>query len=301
MDFVWPEETRSAFGRQTICAQHLLHESPLATDEGLVELLDRYPRERLGVYTFPPHGEGRVGASHGRAPDITGEDLLNAVKTGKIWLNLRAVNQTVSEWAGLGEVVFRPLEAASGQTIFKQDVGVLISSPNIHVHYHLDIPLVCLVQLRGSKTLTLYPPKAPFAPPDQIEAIALRDREADITYERHFENEARSFELTPGQAITWPQAAPHRVQNGPTMNVSLSCEFMTVEALLRANAIYTNGVLRRSLGLQPSYPLAMDAGNVGKALLARALQVFRRAPRADTPMTFEVQGSGDLIDLGRAA
>lgn len=301
MEFVWPAETRADFGARPVCAQHNLHEGPLATDEGLASLLDAYPREKLGVYAFPPHAEGRVEARHGRAPDIAGADLLEAVKTGQIWLNLRAVNQNVAEWASLGETVFGPLEAAMGEKTLKRDIGVLISSPNIHVHYHLDIPLVCLVHLRGTKTLTLYPPRAPFAPPDQIEAVALREREEDISYESVFEAEARAFELSSGQAITWPQNAPHRVQNGPMMNVSLSCEFMTPIALLRANAIYTNGVLRRSLKLAPDYPAAMGPATLGKAVLARGLKVLRRAPASVTPISFEVTRSGALIDLESAA
>ncbi|MEO0818190.1 MAG: hypothetical protein AAFX86_12910 [Pseudomonadota bacterium] len=303
MAFVWPDDARIAFGHAPVIGRHALHEGELATDDGLIALLDAYPREHMGVYTFPPHAEGRVKARHGRAMDISGEDLLNAVKAGQIWLNMRAVNRAVPAYYHLADTIFDPFETATGQRTLKHDVGVLISSPGIHVHYHLDIPLVCLVQLRGTKTLNLYPPRAPFAEPDQIEAVALREREEDITYKTAFESDVQTFELQPGEAITWPQNAPHRVQNGHMMNVSLSCEFMTPAALLRANAIYTNGVLRRSLNLSPRYPAAMGPGLVGRAVLARGLKAVRRKETAPvTPITFELDAkTGRVVDLETAA
>lgn len=299
MEFSWPDDTAGQFGTTPILGRHGLHESPLASDDGLAELLDAYPRDKLGVYTFPPHAEGRVEARHGRAPDIAGADLLEAVRAGRIWLNLRAVNEQVAAHEGLGDAVFGPLEAAAGIRTLKRDIGVLISSPGIHVHYHLDIPLVCLVHLRGAKTLYLYPPKAPFAPLDQIEAVALREREEDIAYRDDFEAEAAVFTLQPGQAITWPQNAPHRIQNGDSLNVSLSCEFMTPKALLRANAIYTNGVMRRSLKMQPRLPETVGPGLLGKAVMARGLKALRRGPPPQvTPITFEVDARTlDVVDL----
>ncbi len=295
----WDAEKTSAFQNDKLIARHNLHELDLFTDEGLIELLDTYPRDKLGVYTFPPHAEGRVEARHGRAPDIGGADLLEAVRAGRIWLNLRAVNQQVAAHEGLGDSVFGPLEAAAGIRTLKRDIGVLISSPGIHVHYHLDIPLVCLVHLRGEKTLYVYPPRPPFAPLDQIEAVALREREEDIAYRDDFEAEAAVFALQPGQAITWPQNAPHRIQNGDSLNVSLSCEFMTPKALLRANAIYTNGVLRRSLKMQPRLPETVGPGLLGKAVVARGLKALRRGPAPQiTPVTFEVDARTlDVVDL----
>jgi len=299
MEFSWPDDTAARFGKAPILARHGLHESPLASDDGLAELLDAYPRDKLGIYSFPPHAEGRVEARHGQAPDIAGADLLEAVRAGRIWLNLRAVNQQVGAHEGLGDTVFGPLEAAAGIRTLKRDIGVLISSPGIHVHYHLDIPLVCLVHLRGEKTLYLYPPRAPFAPLDQIEAVALREREEDIAYRDDFEAEAAVFTLQPGQALTWPQNAPHRIQNGDSLNVSLSCEFMTPKALLRANAIYTNGVMRRSLKMQPRLPETVGPGLLGKAVVARGLKALRRGPPPQvTPITFEVDARTlDVVDL----
>lgn len=289
MHISWPEGTTSLFERETLTARHDNICAPMFQDEALADLLDRYPRESLGIYTFPRHGEGLVKAAHGRANDLSGAELIQAVKTQKIWLNLRSVNKTMPEYSDLSDSLFSDMETATGKRIFKRDIGILISSPNIHVHYHLDIPLVCLVQLRGTKTLYLYPAKAPFATDEQIEAVALKERDEEVHFEHRFEAEQTRIALSPGMAVTWPQNAPHRVQNDNCMNVSLSCEFMTAAALVRANAIYANGLIRRRLGGQPRLPARSGPNMFTRAALARAIKLFNRAlAQSPTPITFEL-------------
>jgi hypothetical protein len=299
MQFQWPDDSATRFRRDTLKATHDGHTSPLFEDDGLADLLDRYPREKLGVYKFPDHAEGKVKALHGDAPGVSGAQLLQAVKDGRIWLNLRAANRELPEYEDLKQQIFGQLESATGHKTLKQDVGVLISSPNIHVHYHLDIPLVCLVQMRGTKTLHLYPPEAPFAPPEQVECVALRETEEEITFQNSFDTSADAITLNPGDAITWPQNAPHRVQNADVMNVSLSCEFMTPGALLRANAIYTNGLLRRKLGWSPQLPPQNGVGVLTKAVLARGAKLVHRPPeKGPTPTTFRIDpNTGHAVDL----
>ncbi len=299
MKFNWPENMADRFGTETFFARHDLHESALFSDTGLASLLDRYPREKLGIYHFPAHGEGTRVAAHGRAPGISGEDLLQAVRAGEIWLNLRAVNRKLSDYAELSERLFGQLDAAAGVRTRKRDVGVLISSPKVQVHYHLDIPLVCLVQIRGVKRLFLYPTGAPYAAPSQVEAIAMRLQEEELEYRSDFENQVHEVRLEPGMALTWPQNAPHRVENEDCLNVSLSCEFMTLGALMRANALFTNGHLRRRLGLRPQFPAPRHPATVGKAMLARGLKLIAAPPpKAPTPITFElVSGRGEIVDI----
>ena len=291
--YVWPEGMAKGFGREVYGARHNGHLSPLFTDEALARLLDEYPRDKLGVYKFPDHAEGKVKGIHGCAPDMTGAEILEAVKTGELWLNLRAVNREVEAYSELADSLFRQLEAATGTKTLKQDMGVLISSPNIHVHYHLDIPLVCLVQVRGVKTLYLYPAGAPFAEPEQLEDIVLRTQDEELRYLNEFEEHVRVVEMKPGMALTWPQTAPHRVQNADVMNVSLSCEFMTMPGLLKANALYSNGKLRRAFGYNGAFPQRVGPVTAVKAVAAQALKKIQPVPeKSPTPITFELKPGG---------
>lgn len=292
----WPGSTKSQFGSAILQAEHTLHSSPLFSDAALEALLDAYPREHLGVWTFADHGEGEEAPIKGDARDLSGREILEAVRRGRIWLNLRASNQLVREYESVGETIFNSLQDASGRKVIKRDMSVLISSPGIHVHYHLDVPLVALLQVRGEKTVWFYPATADFAPDERLEAIVLREQEEGLVFRNEFEAHAEKLDLKPGMGVTWPQNAPHRVQNGAMMNVSLSCEFMTLPALLRANAIYANGRLRRQFGAAPRRPGEVTPMTFGKAAMARVFKGFERA-RADaapTPASF-------VLDLGTAS
>ena len=48
----WTAEKAQAFTRRNLSFRHGLHRRPMFDDEGLADLLDRYPRDKLGVFTM---------------------------------------------------------------------------------------------------------------------------------------------------------------------------------------------------------------------------------------------------------
>lgn len=290
MSFQWPVDTKQDFGQTILSAKHDYGSNDLFDDDGLARLIDLYPRQSLDIWTFGSNREGENPALRGRAPKMSGREIMEAVKHGEIWLNLRRVNLELDELKPIADEIFGSLEDASGQRVRKRDMGLLISSPKVHVHYHLDIPLVTLVQLRGHKRVWIYPTDPEFAPPEYIEDIVHMEREEDVPYRHAFDRRARVFDLKPGMAVTWPQLAPHRVENANCVNVSLSCEFMTLPSLINANAIYTNALLRKSVGLRPPAQNGMTPLSFGKAAFAAMHKVStRRVPRSSpTPVSFEL-------------
>lgn len=271
----WTDEKARAFGREFVDFRHALHERPMFSDEKLAEALDRYPRDELGVFTM---GEDPVAWStwrRGSAGALSGEQLLEAAKSGRIWLNLRRTNLHLPDYAALAEEVFAEKEKATGLKTLKRDVGLLISSADAQVFYHLDTPLVSLWQVRGIKQVWVYPPAEPFVSPEQLEAVVLRETAEQIPFQPAWDASAQKIELKPGMMVSWPQNAPHRIVNGPMLNVSLSMEFMTPAALLRANVIYANGVLRRRFGAQPRLAEGATATNLSKLAFARAAKALK--------------------------
>ena len=300
--FHWPETLKQNLGKLTFQGTHNAHHLGRFSDAKLIELLDQYPRDKLGIYRFPSYAKAAQKAEHGCAPTLTGAEIMKAVNDGKIWLNLRAVNKELPEYQALAGTIFEQLKAASGTATFKEDVGVLISSPNIHVHYHLDIPLVCLVQLRGEKKISIYPTGAPFVEPGQLSDFALRRQDEQMTYSKSFDAEATVISLKPGLAVTWPQTAPHRVQNGNSVNVSLSCEFMTLEGILKANALYTNASLRKENSTRAVFPKKLNASALAKAGTARVLKKLSPlTEKTSTPVTFELVKGGKIKRLSPPA
>ena len=287
------------FGKAPLLATHSLHERDMFSDKGLADMLDRYPREAFDLYTMNDDPQnGRRIFRRGRAGDLSGADLLEVIRRGRLWLNLRAVNDHLPEYDALCREMFSDLEAkVPSLKTWRRDCGLLISSPRARVFYHLDIPCVTLWQLRGTKTVYVYPTGQPFVQNEQLEAIVLRESEEEIDYDPAFEAACERFDLTPGTLANWPQTAPHRVDNGDSLNVSLSCEFQTLQSLVYANAIYTNGVLRRRFGKNPATQTESLARLYAKAGLARLMKTWRRLPTVYdkvTPVTF-------TLDLSKEA
>jgi hypothetical protein len=290
----WTPEKARAFTRSNLSFRHGLHERPMFDDAGLEELLDRYPREKLGVFTMGEDPVAWTTWRKGSAGAMTGSRLLEAAQAGRIWLNLRAANAYLPEYAALGEEIFAEKQVQSGRKTFKHDLGMLISSANAQVFYHLDVPLVSLWQLRGRKRVWVYPVEAPYVGQETLERIVLKETAEQFTFDPAWDKGAEVYDLTPGAMVTWAQNAPHRIENGPMLNVSLSIEFMTPAALMRANVIYANGVLRRRAGLRPKVQDGFGPVGLGKVALARAAKALKlQTPHERVlPVTFQ-------LDAGR--
>ncbi|MGA0602348.1 hypothetical protein ACO2Q3_16690 [Caulobacter sp. KR2-114] len=271
----WTAEKARAFTRENLSFQHGLHERPMFTDEGLADALDRYPRHALGVFTMGQDPVAWDTWRRGMAGDLSGAQLLEAAKAGRIWLNLRAANQHLPDYAALSDEVFADKAAHAPQVkTFKRDLGLLISSADAQVFYHLDVALVSLWQIRGHKRVWVYPVAEPYVSDETLEKIVLRETAEQFGYRPEWDAGAEVHDLTPGRMVTWRQNAPHRIENGPMLNVSLSIEFMTPAALLRANVIYANGVLRRRLGARPRVHAGFTPPALAKLAVARAAKAL---------------------------
>lgn len=289
----WTPEKARAFTKQNLVFQHGLHERPMFGDAGLEELLDRYPRDKLGVFTMGEDPVAWTTWRKGSAGTLSGSKLLEAAQAGRIWLNLRATNRYLPDYAALAGEIFAEKEQMTGARTLKHDVGMLISSANAQVFYHLDVPLVSLWQLRGQKKVWVYPVAAPYVGQEVLERIVLKETAEQFTFDPAWDAGAQAFDLTPGTMVTWSQNAPHRIENGPMLNVSLSIEFMTPAALMRANVIYANGVLRRRLGARPRVQDGFSAVGLGKVAVARAAKSLKlQAPHErELPVTFKLDVS----------
>ena len=286
----WTRETSDQYGRVPVLLSHDLHQRSMFSDDGQASLLDRYPRDRLGVYTMGNDPQNWRTFVRGDAGNLSGEALLKAVKTGRFWLNLRAVNEHLEDYDALKQEMFSDFDARTGQRSLKQDLGVLISSPNAQVFYHLDIPLVLLWQIRGVKRVWIYPESPEFAPDTDIESVVLRETEEEFEYQPGFDDNAWVVDLEPGMLANWPQNAPHRIENQNMLNVSLSVEYLTMPAIARANMLYYNGFVRRRFGANPDRRNDVGARMWIKAIAARALKLAgkRNAYQKASPVRFRV-------------
>jgi hypothetical protein len=84
---------------------------------------------------------------------------------------------------------------------------------------------------------------------------------------------AYRFDLVPGQALTWPLYAPHRVENQEGLCVSLSMDYQTWASRITTGAHRANGVLRqRGWRIKPM----AQTGWAHRAVLWAASVVFAK-------------------------
>lgn len=289
----WPAAAAQSLGRSIVRLRHTLCALDLFSDDGLTDILGRYPRSALGVFTMGEDLEDWRSWRRGAAGAMGGKALLEAVKAGRLWLNLRHANDHLPEFAALCDQISAEKERAFGTRVLNRDLGLLISSPNARVFYHVDVPLSSLWQLRGRKRIWFYPRTEPFMDPAWLERCVRREAEGQMPFRPDWDDQAQSFELEPGDMVTWPQNMPHRVDNGPMLNVSLSMEFMTPGARARADVLRANSLLRGAFGLRPRIQETPGPALAAKLALAFAHKawVARRERAPVLPETFAVEAN----------
>jgi hypothetical protein len=136
--------------------------------------------------------------------------------------------------------------------------------------------------------------------PAALEDIVLRERAEQTAFVPVWDQFAKEVELTPGDMVTWAQNAPHRIENGPMLNVSLSMEFMTPPALRHARVLYANGLLRRRLGVRPKADSKPSATTLAKVAMAGAVKTLRlsgggQGGEAALPVTFDLAAGAECL------
>ena len=97
----WTAQKAKAFGQETVHFAHDLHERPMFSDEALAAVLDRYPRDSLGIYTMGEDLMDWRSWRRGGSDGLSGDKLMEAMKAGRLWLNLRYTNEHLPEYAAL--------------------------------------------------------------------------------------------------------------------------------------------------------------------------------------------------------
>lgn len=266
-----PAALRADFGRAPLVGRHGLAGHDLFTDAALIELLDRFPRRQLyalSMGTDPVRVEENRLALH---DGVCGAKLLQAVRNGRLWLNLTRVDRADARYRRLIDELYGELGALLPGFVPDSSQGtLLISSPRALVYYHADGPASVLWHLRGRKRVWVYPAlDEHYMKRELLEDIIAGVRHEYLPYEPAYDAGAQVYDLDPGQWITWPQNAPHRVTNLDSVNVSLSTEYFTPASRQRSRVYVANRFFRTRLGWGRLSTREDGAAAQGKIMLQR--------------------------------
>jgi hypothetical protein len=237
------------WGNHTVTMRHTLADRELFSDESLAHLIETIDPSSIAINTM---ADDVSTWGHCDASGLAGPTVLDAVRNGRLWINMMAIEKVDPRFSELLEQMYGELEATMPDfATFKRKLGLLISSPRAKVFYHFDVPGQALWQIRGRKRIWIYPATEPFLSPTNIENVICGRGEEEVPYEPWFDDHAEIHELEPGDMLHWGLNGPHRVENLDMINVSLTTEHWTPGIRRSFARHYGNGVLRNTLRWRP--------------------------------------------------
>ncbi len=299
----WNPQQALRWAREPQCLHHGWHRSPLFTDEALADLIERYPEEHYALVATSTQGDGRRRWREGEIRGASGREVLDAIRQGGLWLNLRNVHLVDPHYAALMDAAYAELQREMPDFVpGALRMGILISSPLAQVHYHSDLPGQALWQIRGRKRVMVYPPEGPYLTDEVLEEVALSGVEVNMPYRPDFDRGAVAMELEPGQMLHWPLNSPHRVDNHDCLNISVTTEHWTDEIRRSQMVNVANGVLRRQFGWTPRSRALEGPAFWAKAAFQAAWRRSpwaRRTQRLQRPIDFRLapRAPGRLLDI----
>jgi mannose-6-phosphate isomerase-like protein (cupin superfamily) len=264
-----------AFPGRSLEFIHDLHLDDRLTLAAVADLADRLPRRSVIADTaaqplLVPQGGPPRGALE-RPGDVI-RDLHNA----NAWLTLL----NVEDDSDMAEVMNTQLDQLeSGMTakqgkrvkMRKRVAFVFVSSPNSVTPVHFDIEHSLLMQVSGSKTVSI----------GRFESDAVRRHEFDRYWDgahgriETLQPEEAAYTMTPGRAVYIPPGTPHWVHNGPDISLSVTLTYFTA-ATVRENRVESfNAVLRRR-HMKPREPGHSATVDIAKVCALGALTIGQR-------------------------
>lgn len=277
------------FDRRPFKLRHHLSDHPLLQLPRLVQLALARNGEALyfrGNHPINQVDDAAEGAAPKRTfierklarPALSAAETLAQIESCRAWLQLRDVG-TDPEYAALLAEIIRELQphaerVAPGLTVPRADI--FVSSPGSTTPFHLDEEHNFLLQIRGSKRLSIadgFDPKA--VAPGALRDYFRGDGEL-VRYSAQLEEHSTHVELGPGEAVHIPPCHPHWVQNGSAVSISLGVLWFSDVTARRRYLYRQNDWLRRA-GLRRAEPGVHPHLD---ALLALPLTIKRRLKRA---------------------
>ena len=247
------QEFAQAYPKLPCRMQHELVNHDLFQIEALQELADyldpsliEYNRADIDVEMDPT-----ATPSNG----LSIRDTLGSIDNCSSWAVLKEV-QKHPKYSALLDDCLNSIEASvrpkTGEYQYRE-AFVFISSPGAVTPYHMDPEHNILMQISGQKFMHLFPKgDERFCSQEAHEAFHTGGHR-NLEYDPSFEAGGEVYELNPGDALYVPVTAPHWVQNGERVSLSLSITWRSRESRKESHLHKVNRSVRK-LGLRPPRP-----------------------------------------------
>lgn len=261
-----------SFGRAPFAVRHSLVDHPLLQLGAIAELAESLSAGQV------EHNLGQVPEllPDGEAPraDLSAGEIVRTIETNGCWMVLKRIESDERYRSllerSLDEIIPHVAQTEGGAT--RKEGFIFLSAPNSTTPVHIDPEHNLLLQIRGTKKMTVgsFPSaKAEVSELERYYGGGHRNLDG-------FPAATQEFALGPGDGVYVPVHAPHWVKNGAAVSISLSITFYTRRTELLSDLHAVNARLRR-LRLSPGLPGQRPARDRAKV---RAWRGIRRGGAA---------------------
>ncbi len=232
---------------------HGLAGHPLLTTEALARAAEALPQGQLEYNLGDIAIDQRDPAAVPKGA-LRPAEIIERIDAAGSWVALRNVEALPPYAALMAEVLeaLRPvIEPATGPAV-QAESFVFVSSPRAVTPFHMDPEHNVLCQVRGAKTMTVFPSDDPEVVPGPLHEAYHAGGHCNLPFdEAAMAPKGRAFALAPGDALHVPVKCPHHVRVGEAPSVSFSVTWRSGETDRHRRVHRTNALLRRA-GLSPS-------------------------------------------------
>jgi hypothetical protein len=252
--------------------QHTLADHPMFALDALADLAARLDPSTVEYN----RGDLPTGVDPASIPSngLSIGDTIRGIETNRSWMVLKFVERDPAYGALLKATLDELLPVVTPRTgaMHQLEAFIFLSSPNSVTPLHFDPEHNILLQLRGTKTMTVFPQTdEEIAPGDAHERFYQGLAHRNLPWREDYAPRGKAFALNPGDGMFVPVMAPHWVQNGPSVSISFSVTWRSDWTYAVADAHALNAVLRKT-GLTPGRPGRYPQQNRAKALAWRAMR-----------------------------
>jgi hypothetical protein len=233
-------------------------------------------------------GRKRTFVNRGLArPDLSPDETIAQIEGCNAWVQLRDVARDPDYRALLGTLIeeFRVRSEPVAPGLSAPRADIFISSPGATTPFHLDEEHNFLLQIRGTKKMSIADGASPAVlDRESLRAFFLGNGEL-ARYSEHLEQHSVHVDLAPGEGVHIPSCHPHWVQNGPAVSISFGILWFSDVTARRRSLYRVNEWLFRA-GLHPRPPGERPVSDVLKTLPVtvkrRLLRTVARGPSRST-------------------
>lgn len=176
---------------------------------------------------------------------------------------------------------------------------LFLAAPGFSTPYHIDHETGVLLQIHGSKALSLYYGTEPSLPTQHEREHYYMGNLDAAAYRADMLDQAITYNMSPGTGVHLPVNAPHWVKNGDEYSVSLSINFC-LQPFDRAARVHQANHILRKFGLSPRPPGVSPVADRLKRIPIDVLS--RKNPETmDEMLRSGVRRLNDMLVVGRAA